>query len=382
MISFSQKQIKQIKKFFIQKKFTYKNLLKIFGKQVVRHEGISNFEKNLLHQILYDKKELYFLVRLFLTSEKIFKTELLKSFGSNFCKILLETNILKEKKNYFYSDFCIVPINNCWFFTDNYKIINKNIVFKIAQEQFYILKAFNILNNKKFIKNINGKIYDLCCGSGVLGQVISKSLTKPAVGVDINLRAANFSRINSIFNNLENKYEIINEDIKNIKRIDTNLIICNPPYNSSLNEKNVPYFLDGGYFGHEIPSHLYKIILNSPNKNTTSITCGTFLLKKNGKFLDENLNKLSNKGKLIFIHKTIDSIFSWEGLRLFFYATPNKKNYKTFLKKIKNKNITHITWGLIIFIKGKKRGIKNIYNIPQDGLLFSNETIKEIKKNI
>lgn len=94
-------------------------------------------------------------------------------------------------------------------------------------------------------KNI--KIVDLCTGTGVIAILLSeKSNAKEIIGVEIQEHIAEMAQRSVKMNNLENKIEIINEDLTKLKTkivagtIDT--VTVNPPYkpkNSGvINEKD------------------------------------------------------------------------------------------------------------------------------------------------
>ena len=88
-----------------------------------------------------------------------------------------------------------------------------------------------------FAKNIkpNSKVIDLGTGTGILPILIfAKTKSSQIVGIEIQKEVADMASRSILLNNLQNKIEIVCEDIKNLKNIyETNsfdAIVTNPPY--------------------------------------------------------------------------------------------------------------------------------------------------------
>ena len=88
-----------------------------------------------------------------------------------------------------------------------------------------------------FAKNIksNAKVIDLGTGTGILPILLSaKTKATKFVGVELQADVANMATRSIVLNNLQNKIEIICEDIKNLKNIyeqnSFDVIVTNPPY--------------------------------------------------------------------------------------------------------------------------------------------------------
>ena len=82
---------------------------------------------------------------------------------------------------------------------------------------------------------INSKVLDLGTGTGILPILLSaKTKLKKAVGIEKQKEVFEMAKKNIKLNNLENKIEIINEDILNLEKIyeknTFDVIITNPPY--------------------------------------------------------------------------------------------------------------------------------------------------------
>lgn len=88
-----------------------------------------------------------------------------------------------------------------------------------------------------FAKNIkkNAKVLDLGTGTGIISILLcEKTNLEKIVGVEVQKEVANMAKRSSKLNNLENKFEIINENIINLDNIyernSFDVIVTNPPY--------------------------------------------------------------------------------------------------------------------------------------------------------
>lgn len=99
--------------------------------------------------------------------------------------------------------------------------------------------------SKKIKKDSN--IIDLGTGTGILGILLcQKTNLNRVIGVEIQEEIADMARRTIKLNNLENRFEILNDNIKNLDKklkIDYyDAIVTNPPYkkenSGKINEKN------------------------------------------------------------------------------------------------------------------------------------------------
>ena len=99
-----------------------------------------------------------------------------------------------------------------------------------------------------FAKEIkeNNKVIDLGTGTGILAILLSaKTKLDHVTGVEIQTEVADMARRSVLLNHLENKIEIVCEDIKNLKEKylpnSFDVVITNPPYKKEgtggLNER-------------------------------------------------------------------------------------------------------------------------------------------------
>lgn len=161
----------------------------------------------------------------------------------------------------------IIKIYNYDLNEDEIKILNYNIDQMVIFDKpiEYIIEEIDFINIKikvkepiliprveteywvnEVIKDLEkikeNKLYilDLFCGSGCIGlSFINEFKNSECLALDIDENACLLSKKNSILNNLENRYKVLNEDFFNFlnKKIDKkfDILFANPPY-ISINE--------------------------------------------------------------------------------------------------------------------------------------------------
>ena len=110
----------------------------------------------------------------------------------------------------------------------NFKIIQKNDGF------CYGIDSVLLSDFAKNIKN-NSVVLDLGTGTGILGfLLIAKTNIKKIFGIEIQNEIADMANRSIVMNDVEDKFEIINcniKDLENNLKIDSfDAIITNPPY--------------------------------------------------------------------------------------------------------------------------------------------------------
>ena len=91
----------------------------------------------------------------------------------------------------------------------------------------------------------NSKILDLGAGTGILELLLSAKVEgAKIVGVELQKEVANLAKRNIKLNNLENRIEIINENIKKIpSNMQFDAVVTNPPYKEKntglVNDNNI-----------------------------------------------------------------------------------------------------------------------------------------------
>ncbi len=111
-------------------------------------------------------------------------------------------------------------------------------------------KDLKIIQNKKgfcfgidsvllsdFAKNIknNSEVLDLGTGTGIIPILLcGKTKLKKVIGIEIQKEVANMAERSSKLNNLEDRFQVLNENILNLNKIYENqsfdVIVTNPPY--------------------------------------------------------------------------------------------------------------------------------------------------------
>lgn len=80
----------------------------------------------------------------------------------------------------------------------------------------------------------NDLIVDLCSGNGIIPLLLSENQCKKIIGLEIQSGSANLAIRSVKLNHLEDKVQIINDDIKNVFKYfeaqSVNVVTCNPPY--------------------------------------------------------------------------------------------------------------------------------------------------------
>lgn len=124
--------------------------------------------------------------------------------------------------------------------------------YKIIQNKDGFCFGIDSVLLSDFAKNIknNSKVMDLGTGTGILCILLSgKTKLKQIVGVEVQKEVANMAKRSVKLNSLENKIEILNENILNLEKIyekgSFDAIVTNPPYKKlntgiqNLNDKKL-----------------------------------------------------------------------------------------------------------------------------------------------
>lgn len=143
---------------------------------------------------------------------------------------------------------------------NNLKIIQNNNGFKFGIDSI-LLSDFA----KKIKKD--SIVLDIGTGTGIISILLSaKTEANKIIGIEIQREVADMAKKSVILNKLENKIEIINDDINNIEKYFENnyfdVIVTNPPYqknNTGLKSENEKNLISR----HEIKCTLEDIIKKS-----------------------------------------------------------------------------------------------------------------------
>ena len=183
-----------------------------------------------------------------------------------------------------------------------------------------------------FAKDIKkgSRIIDLGTGTGIISILLSKKVApEKIIGVDIQEEVCDMAKRSVILNKIEDKVEIINEDIKILnKKIQSDsfdVVVTNPPYKKQqsgmLNENKTKLISR-----HEITADLEDFIRQS-----------SYLLKSNGElYIVHRPERLSDIFTLLRKYKLepkdMQLVFSEKGKNAKLILLKAVKNAKSFLK--------------------------------------------------
>lgn len=201
---------------------------------------------------------------------------------------------------------------------------------KIIQEKNGFCFGIDSVILADFAKNIkkDSEVVDLGTGTGILGILLcGKTELKKITGIEIQSEVANMAERSIKLNSLENKFKIINEDIKEIinkKYLNKNsidVIITNPPY-----------------------KEIGKGIINENEKKLIS----RHEVKANLEdFIKISAQLLKNKGEIYMVHKPerlVDIIYLMRENKLevkelkIIYSSEGKESNLVLIKAIKGGN--------------------------------------------
>jgi tRNA1Val (adenine37-N6)-methyltransferase len=184
----------------------------------------------------------------------------------------------------------------------NKRIIQKKEGFRFSVDAVLIANFLNI-------KSGNLTVMDIGTGTGIVPLLISDNThIKKIYGVEIQKENAMLAKRSVKYNELEEKIEILNEDIKKLKvdfKID--LIVTNPPYIKSANGK-ISENIVKALSKHEIELTIKELIENSKrilkSGGSFNIICRTnrfqetfFLLSENNFYVKRLRTVHSKPGK-------------------------------------------------------------------------------------
>lgn len=119
---------------------------------------------------------------------------------------------------------------------------------KIIQKKDGFCFGIDSILLSDFAKKIkdNSKVVDLGTGTGIISILLcKKTKLSKIIGIEIQKEIYEIAQKNIKLNKLENKFEVINENIKNIEKIieknSIDVIVTNPPYkkiNTGIKNEN------------------------------------------------------------------------------------------------------------------------------------------------
>lgn len=111
--------------------------------------------------------------------------------------------------------------------------IDDYIVFQDTDDYAFSQDSVFLANMAKLTPS--DSVLDLGCGSGILATLaLVKKHVKKAVGIELQSRVADMARDSVLQNGLQDKFEVICADVKDIRSVikaeSFDKVLCNPPY--------------------------------------------------------------------------------------------------------------------------------------------------------
>ena len=176
-------------------------------------------------------------------------------------------------------------------------ILQKKDGFRFGEDAVMVAEFFRPAKN--------GKLLDIGTGTGIISLILSRnSKVDNITSVEIQEEMAGMAKRSVEKNDLTEKVEVLNIDIKKLNRGNTyDYIVSNPPYMKSSNGKVNPHSMKA-ISRHEITLNLKELIDESRRLLKPG---GTLTLIYRSERMVELLNNLSQSG---FYPKRIQNIFS------------------------------------------------------------------------
>ena len=207
-----------------------------------------------------------------------------------------------------------------------------------------------------FAKNMknNSTVLDLGTGTGIIPILLcGKTNLKKIIGIEIQQDVANMAKRSSQLNNLQDRFEVVNTNIINLKNIyekqSFDVIVTNPPYkkeNTGITNENEAKLISR----HEITANLEDFISISKD-----------LLKDKGEFY-----MVHRPERLVDILSLMRKYKIEAKILKFVSPNKNKEPNLILIKGIKNANS---------FLRVEK----NLYVYNEDGK-YTNEILKIYNK--
>ena len=218
-----------------------------------------------------------------------------------------------------------IEINDLVYFKD-IKIVQNKDYFNFSLDSVLLPNFVEITRKTK-------KILDMCTGNAPIPLILSTKTDAKIYGVELQKEVYDLAKETIKINNLDNQIELINDNIKNLKKIfDTetfDIITCNPPYfkkkdDSIINENKIKSIAR-----HEIEMELEDVMIISKA-----------LLK--------------NEGSLVLVHRTDRLI---EIIELMKKHNIEPKRMRLIYPKVN-------TESNLVLIDGRKNGKEGLKILP------------------
>lgn len=150
-------------------------------------------------------------------------------------------------------------INKASFYGETF-LVKEGVLIPRPETEILVENAYNILKDMK-----SPKILEIGIGSGIISVMLAKLIENiEVIGVDINDKALDLATQNAQKLEVSEKVNFIKSDLfENIKDINFDMVISNPPYiaNNYKLPENVKYEPKNALFGGEVGDELLQDII-------------------------------------------------------------------------------------------------------------------------
>lgn len=183
---------------------------------------------------------------------------------------------------------------------------------KIYQDSSFFSFSLDsiILANYSTIRDRDKKIVDFCTGNGVIPIILTRRCNKVIDGVEIQEKLYDLAIKSIKMNNLEDKINVINDDVKDFSKSNLNvydLVLCNPPYFKDLEKSTKNISKEKMIARHEICINLDEVCHSA---NLVLKDNGTFSMIHRTERLIDVITCMKNNNiepkRIMFIHENKD----------------------------------------------------------------------------
>jgi release factor glutamine methyltransferase len=110
--------------------------------------------------------------------------------------------------------------------------VNSNVLIPRPETEFLLEQ---VISHNKHRTIPEGRVVDLCCGSGVISVVLAMELARQVEAVDISWGALQVARENCLHHGVDKKVRLVRSNLTSCFHLqrDVALVVSNPPYVSS-----------------------------------------------------------------------------------------------------------------------------------------------------
>lgn len=221
------------------------------GNSILRSSVWPEFYENILKN---KSPECAILYRIFHRNGYIKDKDILKVFSQNEINELVNSYLLVNENEQFFSLLKVNPVENGYFLSGVVTVTPGEFIY-LGWDSYVLAKA--LMGTLAAKPQMNSAL-DLCTGSGVQAILASTHFNQ-VIGVDINPNSPLIASANSRLNNRDNCHFILS-DLYTYVKDKFDFIIANPPYVFSTEKTDLlGYCGDGkGDYGMEIPLRIIE----------------------------------------------------------------------------------------------------------------------------